>query len=375
MSTLHPSSSVPLFTKHRGSRRRRALPAALILAVASLAAMRGAVASTISLFSTGSSSMPFTVTGTVFDVPTGQSGTLEYTGVFVQEYLSSSDDQDDYRITTTATYLRNISPPLANSVVNGIIDKLIRDFAPKAPKPPVPPVPPPPRPRETVASLTGDDFQLDYDVTSTALTMSGTVTATPTLWNFGFDCQFLQPLPDFTGDVVVDMEAEGLLESVDQGRGTSSAWSDKPGGGGSTGLFSGNAAPTLNATESVALTLTPIGRTALDLTLDINAYWSPDYGYLPYEAERITVTSVLTNTSTTWDSTGTTSGSGVPEIDPLSAASSLGVAVSFLAILEGRRRGRGRRPPAGSLAVGGPVVEIASQPGLREPESPLGSLS
>lgn len=354
---------------------RTVLPALAILVGAMLCTGRDAAASAISLFSTGSSSMPFTVTGTVFDVPTGQAGTLEYTGVFIQEYLSSSSDQDDYRVTTTATYLRNISPAVANSVVNSIWDKILRDFGPKPPRPPVPPVPAPTRPKETIASITSDDFQLECDVTGSALTMSGTVTATPTLWTFGFDAQLLQPLPDFTGDVVVGMDADGLLERVDPPPGKLSGGSGKFGGGGSPWLFSGSSPPTLNATETVALTLTPIGGAPLDLTLDVKAYWSLDYGALPYASERILVSSTLTNTATTWFSTGMTYGTSVPEIDPVSLGGTLGVVASFLALLEGRQRRHRPRSWGSSLGVGSPVAELAAQPGLREPEPALGRLT
>lgn len=344
------------------------LPALLL--AAAVAELPGATASTISLYSTGSSSMPFTVTGTVFNAATSQSGTIGYTGVFTQEYLSSTAGNDSYRITTTATYFADIFPPVANSAINNIIDKIIRDFAPRPPRPPIPPVPSPPRPVQTVASVTDNDFQLDYDVTGSELTMSGTVTATPSLWTFGFDCQLLQPLPDFTGDVVVAMEADGLLERIDSGPGKSSGGSPRSGGGGSPWRYSGSAAPTLNATESVTLTLKPsgFGKPSLDLSLDVNAYWSLDYGTLPYESERIIVSSTLTNSSAIWFSNGVTTGSDVPEIDPLSAGSVVGVLVGFLGLLERRRDRRG------SLGVGSPVAEVAPQPGLREPQPSLGRL-
>lgn len=348
--------------------RRRALPAAVLISM--LAVMPTAVAGTISLSSTGTSSMPFTMSGTVFDTTTGRTGTMQSTGVFVREYLQSTSGEDSYRITTSSTFLSNIAPPLANSVVTGIIDKIIRDFAPKPPKPPVPPVPPPPQtPRETVAGLTDDDFQGDFTATAPqVLTMSGTVTATPTLYDFGFSLVLLQEQPEFTDTVEVGLEADGLLDQVVQGL------PGAPFGPGDPGKFSGSTAPTLNATEAVSLTLTPKDGLPLQLSLDVNLYWSLDYGLLPTTQQRFDVSSVVTNTSTTWSSVGTTGITNVPEIDPASAASTVGTLLSCLALVESRRLRRFRRPRRESLLGRLPGAEVAPQPGLGEAQPAFGRL-
>jgi len=368
-ATSSLAAFVPQVAAIGESPRQRILPTVAIVAVAFLASMPWAAASTIWLSSGSPSSMPFTMNGTVSDVVTGRSGTMQSSGVIITEDLSSVGKPNQYRITTSSTFQKNISPPLANSVVTGIIDKIIRDFAPK-PNPPVPPVPPP-SDRPTVAQITNNDFQLSFTANAPLIvTMTGTVTATPTLWDFGFSVGLLQSLPDFTDEVDVALEAEGILAAVGPGRsgpGTG-GWSARP------GLFSGSTAPTLNASEAVSLTLTPIGGSPLDLTLDIDVYWSLDYGVFPNNAQKFTVSSTITNTPAVWSSNGGTIVSGVPEIDPVSLGGTLGVVASFLALLEGRQRRHRPRSWGRSLGVGSPVAELAAQPGLREPEPALGRL-
>lgn len=343
--------------------RRRALPSAVLISM--LAVMPTAVAGTISLSSTGSSSLPFTVSGTVFDQSSGTTGTIETTGTFIRELVDTTADGSTYSITTSVTYLVNTAK--GSSFIGGIIDKIIRDFAPKPPKPPVPPVPPPPHPvPATIAGITDDNFAGDFTATATnVLSLSGSITATPTLYDLGFSCVLLEPTPEFTVDAEVGLDAEGLLQQGAVAR---------PGGLFGAGRLDSGSNSTLSATEAVALSLTPKDGTPLQLTLDVNLSWSGTYGPLSSPKQRYTVESVITNSATGWSSVGTTIVSDVPEIYPASAAGTVGTLLSCLALAEGRRLRRSRRPRGESLLGRLPGAEVAPQPGLGEPQPAFGRL-